>query len=157
MVSIKGHQALRSLGGEPVNISHLLLGAKQQTTDKINVGSITIVEENKNLLDRKLFMEANNSASQPTNGRKLMHQSRNETNHQEQATKSSDISNLQTKQLGIFKQRGSQNSMVNFKATNGERKTSESINFSQIINDKAYDQSASITFDNINNHKSTPN
>lgn len=96
MLSIKGHQALRSLGGEPVNISHLLLGAKQQTTDKINVGSITIVEDNKNLLDRKLFMDANNSASQPTNGRKMI-QSRNEASNQERNTKSSEISNLQTK------------------------------------------------------------
>lgn len=55
---------LKSLGGEPVNIANLLLGAKQQTTEKINIGSITIVDDDsKNLLDRKLFLDANISAS----------------------------------------------------------------------------------------------
>ena len=55
---------LKSLGGEPVNISSLLMGAKQQTTDPINVGSITIVDDDgKFLIDRKL-LEANISTSQ---------------------------------------------------------------------------------------------
>jgi len=56
---------LKSLGGEPVNISSLLMGAKQQTTDPINVGSITIVDDDgKFLIDRKLLLEANISTSQ---------------------------------------------------------------------------------------------
>jgi len=52
---------MNSLGGDPVNISSLLLGAKQQT-DRINVGSITIVDDDgKFMIDRKLLAEANNS------------------------------------------------------------------------------------------------
>ena len=52
---------MNSLGGDPVNISSLLIGAKQQT-DRINVGSITIVDDDgKLMLDRKLLHEANNS------------------------------------------------------------------------------------------------
>lgn len=56
-----------------MNISNLLLGAKQQTAEQINVGQITIVEdEGKKLLDRKLYFEpTNNSASQDFKGRKL--------------------------------------------------------------------------------------
>lgn len=57
--------ALKSLGGDPVNITNLLMGAKQQTTEQINVGSITIVDDDgKYMIDRKLLLEANNSASQ---------------------------------------------------------------------------------------------
>lgn len=51
--------ALKSLGGEPVNITNLLMGAKQLTTDQINVGSITIVDDDgKYMIDRKLLLEA---------------------------------------------------------------------------------------------------
>jgi len=63
---------LKPLGGEPVNISNLLMGAKQQTTEPINVGSITIVDDDgKFMIDRKLLLEAHNSASQQTKGRRL--------------------------------------------------------------------------------------
>jgi len=69
------------------------------------VGSITIVEdEGKNLLDRKLYLDSNNSASQLTHDRKFNENSRNQKNGQ---TATSDLSNLQTKQLGIFKNRNS--------------------------------------------------
>jgi hypothetical protein len=55
---------LKSLGGEPVNISNLLMGAKQQTADPLHAGSITIVDDDgKHMIDRKLLLEANNSAS----------------------------------------------------------------------------------------------
>jgi len=55
---------LKSLGGEPVNISNLLMGAKQQTVDSHHAGSITIVDDDgKHMIDRKLLLEANNSAS----------------------------------------------------------------------------------------------
>lgn len=55
---------LKSLGGEPVNISNLLMGAKQQTADPLQAGSITIVDDDgKHMIDRKLLLEANNSAS----------------------------------------------------------------------------------------------
>lgn len=57
-------RALKSLGGDPVNITSLLMGAKQQTVDTLNAGSITIVDDDgKHMIDRKLLMEANNSAS----------------------------------------------------------------------------------------------
>jgi len=40
------------------------MGAKQQTTDPINVGSITIVDDDgKFMIDRKLLLEAHNTSS----------------------------------------------------------------------------------------------
>jgi len=46
------------------------MGAKQNTD--MNIGSITIVDDDgKFMIDRKLLLEANNSASQQTKGRRL--------------------------------------------------------------------------------------
>ena len=54
---------MNSLGGDPVNISNLLMGAKQQTSEQINVGCITIVDDDgKFMMDRKMLLEANNSS-----------------------------------------------------------------------------------------------
>lgn len=65
------------------------------------MGSITIVDDDgKFMIDRKLLLEANNSASQQTKGRRLFSQSRNING---QVTSTTDFSNLQTKQLGILK------------------------------------------------------
>ena len=90
---------MNSLGGEPVNISNLLLGAKQQTSEQINVGCITIVDDDgKLMMDRKMLIEGNNLSHQ-TNARRLFSQSRNING---QVT-TSDFSNLQTKQLGILR------------------------------------------------------
>ena len=91
---------LNSLGGEPVNISNLLLGAKNPaTSDQINVGCITIIDDDgKYMIDRKLLIDANNSSHQ-TKARRLFSQSRN-TNGQQTT---SDFSNLQTKQLSILR------------------------------------------------------
>lgn len=76
------------------------MGANQQTSEQINAGSITIVDgDGKYMVDRKLLQEANNSASQQTNARKLLSQSRNING---QVT-TSDFSSLQTKQLGILR------------------------------------------------------
>lgn len=48
---------MNSLGGEPVNISSLLMGAKQ-TSEQINVGCITIVDDDgKLMMDRKTLLE----------------------------------------------------------------------------------------------------
>ena len=91
----KGQQndgALKSLGGDPVNISSLLMGAKQQTGEPMNAGSITIVDDDgKHMIDRKLLLEANNSASQQTNARRLLSQSRHING---QVTGTSDFSSL---------------------------------------------------------------
>jgi len=55
---------IHSLGGDPVNISNYISLAKQPTaTDKINVGCITIIDDDgKYMLDRKLLLEAGNSS-----------------------------------------------------------------------------------------------
>jgi hypothetical protein len=65
MTADKGpSQNALALGGDPVNISNLLIGAKQQTADPLQAGSITIVDDDgKHMIDRKLLLEANNSAS----------------------------------------------------------------------------------------------
>ena len=53
----------KELGGDPVNISNLLMGAKQQTGEQINAGCVTIVDDDgKFLMDRKMLLEANNSS-----------------------------------------------------------------------------------------------
>ena len=87
--------SIKTLGGDPVNITNLLLGAKQQTTtEQINVGSITIVDDDgKYMMDRKDLLSSNNNGA-----RRFFHQSRNDN-----ATVISDFSNLQTKQLGILR------------------------------------------------------
>lgn len=55
------NEKMASLGGDPVNISNLLMGAKQQTSEHINVGCITIVDDDgKFMMDRKTLLEANN-------------------------------------------------------------------------------------------------
>jgi hypothetical protein len=47
------------LGGDPVNISHFLQGAKQTSNNLIKGGYVTIVDDDgKIILDRKLLQEA---------------------------------------------------------------------------------------------------
>ena len=95
----KGDAALKSLGGDPVNIANLLLGARQTTTtEQINVGSITIVDDDSKFC--RLFNEASGS-QQSNNGRKILAVARQNNNQGDH------FSNLSTKQLGIFKNRNS--------------------------------------------------
>ena len=63
---------IHSLGGEPVNISNYISQAKQPSaTDKINVGCITIIDDDgKYMIDRKLLLDAGNSSHQ-TKARRL--------------------------------------------------------------------------------------
>jgi hypothetical protein len=75
--SVSEPKEVNSLGGDPVNISNLLIGAKQSTNEQINVGCVTIVDDDgKLMMDRKLLVEANNSSHQ-TNARRLFSMSRN--------------------------------------------------------------------------------
>ena len=75
-IGVDGKEVV-SLGGDPVNISNLLMGAKQQTSEPINVGCVTIVDDDgKFLMDRKMLLEANYSSHQ-TDARKLFTMSRN--------------------------------------------------------------------------------
>ena len=88
------------------------MGAKQQPTEPINVGSITIVDD-----DGKFT----NNSSQQTKGRKLFQNSRNLNGQQ---TGTTDFSNLQTKQLGIQRFQMLQNKRI-----------ADSVNSSQVQHD----------------------